>query len=334
MRKELIVTSTKDMSREDWLLFRKRGVGASDMGTILGLNQYKANIELFYERIGAQLDFSLENIAMFMGREQEDFMANLWEYWGGTVESMIANFRNNEKQRRCQRVNAYVQNPKWPWIYVSLDRKINKTATRGEGALELKTIAGYEANKWEAEIPPGHIVQVQTQILTCEFEFGELATLRDGRAFDVYPFDPVKGIHEAIIEQSHDFWQRVERGRKILTQQYAAKESYNQARVDDLQGQLEELEPAPDGSEAYEKFLKKKFQFAKPGLVNGSEEDFQDARAHLALKAQKKDLEANIREKENILKRRIGEGSTLDFGKRGKITWEGEPRRFYNRIKE
>ena len=42
--------STLGMSREDWLIARKGGIGGSDAAAVLGLNPYKSPVELFYER--------------------------------------------------------------------------------------------------------------------------------------------------------------------------------------------------------------------------------------------------------------------------------------------
>ena len=72
----MIYTSTAGMTPEQWLGFRKRGIGASEVGAIMGLSQYKSNVELFYDKIGQGLGFSVENIAMFMGTELEQFIAH------------------------------------------------------------------------------------------------------------------------------------------------------------------------------------------------------------------------------------------------------------------
>ena len=120
----LIYTSTAEMTPEQWLGFRKCGLGASEVGAVMGLSQYKSNVELFYDKIGQGLGFSVENIAMFMGTELEQFIANIWQFWDGTEAGMIENFRTQNKVRKMQRVNAYIQNPKFPWLFVSLDRKM------------------------------------------------------------------------------------------------------------------------------------------------------------------------------------------------------------------
>lgn len=335
MKSSLIIIPTVGMTREDWLRKRKQGIGASDVGTIFGLNQYKSALELWYERLDPEIQLNIESIAAFMGIYQEDSLADLWQYWEVNEQRMMENYRAGRIIRRCQRVNAYVSNPLYPHLFVSLDRKINKGERGEEGALELKTIAGYEAKKWETGIPPSHIIQVMTQILVCEFSFGELGTLRDGRYFDVWPFEYRADIGQGIIERTKAFWDSIQEGRKILTQKYEAVMSCNMRLANELQAELEHLEPPPDGTEAYENYLRDKFKrsLAEVGLVPGTDEDIKIALEHQRIKADIKKLEDNARLYENTLKRKIGDGCTLDFGKAGRVSWKGNPKRFYNQVK-
>lgn len=336
MKRELIATTTRGMSNDDWLRFRKRGIGASEVGAIMGLSPYTSKIELFYEKIGEGINYKVENIAMFNGKELESYVAKMWEYWAGTEESMIQNYRTGNKVRRMQRVNAYIQNPKWPWLFVSLDRKINKGDKGKEGALEIKTIAGYESDKWAGGIPPSHIIQVQTQCGVCEFEFGELAALRDGRFFDVYEFDLMPHLWENIVDSTHDFWQKVEEGRKLLTQRYEAQTNFNMRAVEELTQQLHSIEPEPDGSEAFENFLKEKYRIANPGEREGTIIELEAAREHKTAKEKIKEYEAIAREKENYLKNQLKDMTVLNFGGDGLVSWRADvnkSRRFNNRVK-
>lgn len=336
MKKHLIVTPTTGMSRDDWFAFRSRGIGASEVGTILGMNQYESKLELFYKKIDPAPRKTVQTISQFMGHYHEDAVADLWQYWDGTEAGMIKNFEEGRIVRRCRRINAYVQNPKYPWLFVSLDRIINKGERGEEGALELKTIAGYEADKWEAGIPPSHLVQVFTQMFVCEFLYGEIAAQKDGRYFDVYEFAENKTINQRIIEETKSFWDKVVRGREIMNGQYEAKRNFNQRLYDELQEELVTLEPEPDGTEAYEKYLKEKFKrsIAEAGVIAGTDADFKEAQKLISLKAKIKDLEDSARKHSNTLKRRIGDGQKLDFGKNGFISWKGEPRTFLLRLKQ
>lgn len=335
MKKELIVTSTKDMSKDDWLKFRKRGIGASDVGTIMGYNQYKSPVELFHERLSLVPEMSVENIAMFMGHYHEDTVADLWQYWDGSQEGMMNNYRMGKVIRRCRKINAYIQNPKYPWLFVSLDRIINKGDKGEEGALEIKTIASYEADKWESGIPTSHIVQVLTQVMCCEFNFGEIAALKDGRYFDVYPFDTNQTIFEAIILETKSFWDKVEQGRMLTTRKYEAVLNHNMRLANECQAELDRIEPPPDGSEAYESFMKDKFKksIAEAGLIVGTAEDFIDAKEYKRICEDIKVLEAQKLERSNKLRNRIKDKNKLDFGRNGFVSWMGNPRRFSVKIK-
>jgi predicted phage-related endonuclease len=44
--------STLDMTRTEWLMDRKKGIGGSDVATILGLNKWKAPYQLWLEKTG------------------------------------------------------------------------------------------------------------------------------------------------------------------------------------------------------------------------------------------------------------------------------------------
>lgn len=341
MNSSLIITNTKGMSHVDWLKFRKKGVGASEVGAVMGLSEYKSSIELFYEKIGDHINVTIENMAMYMGHEMEDFVAKQWEYWAGSEQSMINNYRNGNRVRRMQKVNGYVQNPKYPYLFVSLDRKINKHFSngleRGEGALELKTIAGYEADKWVSGIPPQYLIQVQTQCLVCEFEYGELAILRDGRNFDVFPFERMPNICDAIVEETTVFWKKVEEGKKILTKRFEAERNFNYRSVEELTHELYTLEPDPDGSIGFESFLKEKYKKSKHGEVQGNILHTEAARKHKEAKETIKKLENEAREQENYLKNEMRDLDSINLGKNGKVTWRSDvngTRRFNNAYRE
>lgn len=324
------------MNYDDWLLFRDRGVGASEMGYIMGLSPYKSNIELFYEKVGEKISYNLENIAMFMGTELENFIANLWQYWKDDEAGLIENFRKGEKIRKMQNVNAYIQNKKFPHIFVSLDRRINKYDERGNGCLEIKTISGFESDKWESGIPPSHIVQVQTQMLTTEWKFGELAVLRDGRFFDVYPFEKHAGIQREIVKQSTDFWKRVSRARIVLTQKYEANKNFNTRAIREAEAELMQLEPNADGSTALEKFLKEKYRNPEPlSERTGTDSELIWAHNHKKLKEQKKVLDEKILLQENSIKKSMQNFESLNFGKNGRVYWKlgtDDVRRFQNKV--
>ena len=325
MNKNLIITPTTEMTNQAWLSFRTRGLGASDVPAVLGFSEYESPMSKFDEKTTLSPKPKFENLAMFLGKQAEDKNAEMWEYWDGSVEGMIKNFYSENKVRRCRRLNAYVQNPKYKWLFVSLDRVINKHTWKGvefgEGTLELKNLSSYEADKWEGGIPLKHLLQVQTQMAVCEFDYGELAVKLDDRNYTVYQFEKNREICEQIINQNHDFWQRVEKAREIQTQIFVAKKDFNLRKVEDLEAQLQELEPEPTGDDCISDFLSEKYKKALPISREGTPEQLELAKKHSKAKEELKKAEFRKNELENKLKSSMKEVEVLTFGNLGKVSW-------------
>ena len=335
MNKNLQFISTAEMSEDDWLAYRTTGIGASEVGTIMGLNQYKSSSQLFYEKIGAYSRYNIENIACFMGKEQEAFVANLWQYWGGSTESLISNYRNKNIVRKCRRVNAYIRNPKCPHLFVSLDRVGNKTESHNEIAVEIKTIAGYESNKWEGGIPPAYIMQVQTQLGVCEFEQGEMAILTDGRKFEVLPFYFMSNVFERIVKDTGEFWERVQKGKILVNQQFEAKRNFNNKLADEIEREITAIEPPPDGSDSYSEFLKNRYNNVT-GYRNGTEQEFIWAIESKKITDKIKELQEEQNYYDNCVKKSMADIQTLEFQERGKVHFKfnkNNTRIFLNNIK-
>lgn len=325
MNRDLIITSTKEMSFKEWLQFRKRGIGASEVGSVLGLSEYESPMSVFWEKTSLNIRQKTENFAMFLGKFSEDFISDLWEYWEGDDQTLIANFNSGKKVRRNQKVNGYIQNPKWDWLFVSLDRKINKNFFRGkeygEGNLELKNMSSFEVQKWEFGIPSNYLIQVQTQMGVCGFDYGELAILENGRNLVVHHFEFNKEIFEQIIDQTHDFWQLVLKGRELRTRIFEAEKGFNQRLVNELKAELDSIEPSPDGSDAVSAFLSEKYKKGTAGERLGTSEERSLAIKHSEVKKTIKELEKKSQLYENQLKNSMKEIECLNFGEDGKVYW-------------
>jgi putative phage-type endonuclease len=326
MKKNLIQVSTKEMTEDQWLEFRERGLGASDTGTVLGLNPYKSVVELFYEKVGLKPISREESPSMFWGTEMEALVADKWQYWDHaepSQEAMIKNVRAEKIIRKCERVNRYISNPEFPHLFVSLDRRILIHDDRGEGALEVKTMNGYVADKWESGIPPMYLVQLQTQLLVCDFSWGEMAVLVDGRAMDVYQFEANESIQASIIEKTSTFWKSVVEARALVNLMESEKAQGNTGMAEYYMGQIDALAPDPDGSVAYEDYIKEKFKTPTQGTtLQGTQADYDTARSYDEVSDRITVLEEEKRLYSNTLKTALGDFETLDFGKNGKTTWK------------
>lgn len=312
----------------EWQQFIFPCVGGSEVATVMGLNDYKSSTELFYEKAGTKPVPDFDNAAMFWGRELEEQIADKWQYWTGNVDDMIENYKAGKIIRKCRRHNAYIQNKLFPWLFVSLDRLINKEKSdlkkydeAKEGVLECKTISGWSADKWENGFPPQYIVQVQTQIGCTELEFGEMAILKDGRYMDVLPFDKHPEIISNIIQKTNIFYSNVKQAAAHYILSLYGNEEQKKTHL----ALMDNFAPEPDGSVSYENYLKQN-KVDKGGEIIGTDEMYLCAKEYETLQTTVKDWEEKKRFASNKLKTFIGERSKIDFGSKGTISWKADSR--------
>ena len=68
------LVSTLNLSKEDWLRYRKCGITGTDAGAILGLNPYRSAFQVYHDKISDTIE-NIDNEAMRQGRDLEDYVA-------------------------------------------------------------------------------------------------------------------------------------------------------------------------------------------------------------------------------------------------------------------
>jgi len=314
--------------RAEWLALRSKGIGGSEIGTVLGVNPWKSAMQLFFEKLGLFQEGETNNMRMFMGNYMESHIATLWQHWDGSEEGMVANFRTGITVRRCSELPETMWLKKMPFLIANIDRQIDKLPGRkGRGVLECKTINGYYAQQWAAGVPPSYLYQIQQYMLVTGYKFAELALLRDGNSLSVLQFDADPAAQELIVEKAAEFWQRIQAARpaavKYLTEE--AKRNPNRNALSDYMQEVEQYEPAPEASPAYEEFLRKRYTQSS-GVAIADPEDVRLAKMYAEINRQKKELEDKRQEAANALMRRLGESEVLDMGDMGRVTWKANER--------
>lgn len=66
--------STLGMPREEWLQYRKQGIGGSDAGAICGLNPYSSAMSVYRDKVSSELS-DVDNESMHQGHELEAYVA-------------------------------------------------------------------------------------------------------------------------------------------------------------------------------------------------------------------------------------------------------------------
>lgn len=273
---DLVIHRIKTRSPE-WYKFRFRGIGCSEIRTVMYADDYSDIIVLFYKKLGLKKDI-IDNEAMFHGRNLEDYVAQCWEHWDGYYDDFgepnyIHNKENGNRIRRCRNMNGIVVNKNYPWLFGDPDRIINKTdgvnlitgAPLGkEGVLEVKTAEGHAANKWEYGIDPSYVTQLNGYLMILQLDYGEVALLKNGRYLSVFPFERNEMICQDIIDVTHDFWYK-----RVLPAQQHAKNYFKALKTKDRVWAEESLsainsfEPEPSNNSEYEIFVKESYRQRK-----------------------------------------------------------------------
>ena len=68
------LVSTLNLSHEEWLRYRKRGIGGSDAGAICGLNPYVTAMQVYHDKTSDTAD-DTDNEAMRQGRDLEEYVS-------------------------------------------------------------------------------------------------------------------------------------------------------------------------------------------------------------------------------------------------------------------
>lgn len=310
------ITRAKDGTPE-WHAVRNNHIGASEIGIILGLSEYRpTKTELYHIKVGTHVRANILNAAIFHGKHQEEYVAWLWQYYSEPGDSYIHNHDSDTIVRKCQNVNGVIVNPKYPYLSCNLDREALKLSPMldpdnrlsnvnypGNFPVECKTINGFAASKWESGVPQTYVAQVHQQMIITETDYSEIAILVDGRNFQVHrvPFD--KRLGHEIIDKGHDFWNLVKAGREyysIYTQALALGKD-GEAMAEDALAKIYELEPEPDGSDAYKEYLSERFK-KEQEVIMGDDELRKDAATHKYIQTLIKTMESVETEYANRLR--------------------------------
>lgn len=272
----------------EWHSFRNNGVGGSEIGTVLGsqFNEYGSRIKMFYEKIGAVKPNQEPSEVLMHGSYMEDYIESWWRYFDKDIETTMRNKGDDNQVRKCRKVNGYIVNDKYPWLFASPDRMIVKGQPRlidnpagdlmfGDplkdgGVLEFKTINGFVARKYSSTggIPLYQIVQLQQYLTILELDYGEFAILEDGRHFYVAPMEFNKVISDRIIEESHDFYvNHVVPGRDLYKEYVSEYMKGNKMAAERIQSRINSLEPEVDSSETTREFISSRFNETPESIV-------------------------------------------------------------------
>lgn len=184
-----VLAKTNDMDRVEWLEWRRKGLGGSDVGAICGLNKWKSPVAIYLDKIGE-----------LPPDDQQSESA----YWGTVLEEVVANEFETRTDKKVRRKNAMLQHPEYPWMLANVDRLVV-----GEKALlECKTTSAYNSEEWQNDkVPESYILQVQHYLAVSGLQKAYIACLVGGNKYIWKEIERDEDIINYLIEIEKDFWE-------------------------------------------------------------------------------------------------------------------------------
>lgn len=189
-----ILVETDGLSREEWLKWRKRGIGGSDVSCLLGINKWRSEIELWLDKTNQTNEPTEENEAM---------------QWGNIMEPIIRNHFAEVMNKPVVEVKAMLQHPQYPYMLADVDG-LTVDDTGNPAILEIKTASEYKRSEWEENIPTYYQTQVQHYLCVTGVAKAYVAVLIGGNSFKVYEVDADMEIQSMLITLEQEFWNKVQ----------------------------------------------------------------------------------------------------------------------------
>ena len=219
------LVNTKSLSREDWLQFRKQGIGSSDAAAACGIHPYLSMLELWMIKTGrmtSNIDESIEGYSPL--------------YWGNTLEPMVAKYYQEHTGSKVRRVNAILQHPDPDKAFMLANLDYAITGNDEVQILECKTAGEHGAKLWKHGVPLYVTCQVQHQLAVTGKQAAHICVLICGHEAKIYKVERDERLIDSIMEHERLFWQYMET----------------------------DTPPTPDHSESAARALKQLYPIAKP----------------------------------------------------------------------
>lgn len=283
-RPALRLVSTKDLSRDDWLAVRKRGIGSSDAAAAVGLNPYKSQLELWLEKTGRDSGLPKSDV-----NDEESPT-----YWGNILESIVARHYTQRTGNRVRRINAVLQHPdtKLDWMLANIDREV--TGAEDVQILECKTAGINGARLWKEGLPVYVQLQVMHQLAVTGKQAADVAVLLCGQHLEIHRIERDDELIHWLIELEKEFWGYVVR----------------------------DTPPPADGSESAERALRclypldqgRTLDFSEDAILSSAFDELKSVRATLERQSKR---EAELKQQ---LQQAMGDASRAVFAN-GMVSW-------------
>ena len=181
-------------NKQAWLEERKTYIGGSDLGSILGISNFRTELDVYFEKTS-------EGVA-------ED-TAGEAAYWGNVLEDVVAQEYAKRTGFKIEKPAGLIHHSEHPFIACNLDYwVIDNKGNRH--ILECKTANQMKVTCWGEEgtdqIPESYLYQVAYYAAITGASRVDIAVLIGGQDFRIYRYDKDEVKESQLIKAAKKFW--------------------------------------------------------------------------------------------------------------------------------
>ena len=185
-----VVVKTSNLTREEWLKYRTKGIGGSDVSIIAGINPFKSVHQLWLGKTGQ------------VEPEEE---GSEYTHFGTLLEPIVRKEFMERTGIKVRQKHMLLQSEEDPFMFADLDGVINEN---GELCIfEAKTASAYKQEVWEKEVPAPYILQIQHYMAVTGAKKTYIAALVGGNHFFYHVVERDEEMIAEIIVMEKYFWQ-------------------------------------------------------------------------------------------------------------------------------
>ena len=129
----LVLVDTTELSRPDWLEYRRKGLGGSDAAAVLHISPFRTARDLYYDKLGI---VTADNQANWVALEV-----------GNLLEPLVARIFAEKTGLKIYQMKRMFQHPHYPWMLADLDYLVD-LPDGTTAILEIKTTNYNAKDKW------------------------------------------------------------------------------------------------------------------------------------------------------------------------------------------
>lgn len=243
-----VLVDTADLSREDWLDYRRLGIGGSDAAAIMGLSPFSTIRDLYFDKIG---------VTPVIEEEEENWVA---KEVGHRLEDLVAMIFAKKTGLEVFPVRKMFRHPLYPFMLADVDYFI-RFPDGSIGILECKTCNYNAKDKWAYDgIPENYVLQVRHYLAVMNMNKAYIACLygNNENEFVYRCLERDRMEEEELIDQEKYFWE--EYVEKKIEPPYSGKPDLILASIRKYNGyadkSIPEISISSLESRSLEKYLK------------------------------------------------------------------------------